>query len=71
MVEDVGLICVFGFGLEVVFTGDFGGLEVDDVGGVLILGGACILPFNLLNEGLRDLALAAILDDALVGGGVV
>ena len=71
MVEDVGFICDFGLGLEVIFTGDLGGLEADDLDGVVILGGACILPFSLLNEGLRDLALAAILDDALVGGGVV
>ena len=54
--EDVGFICDFGLGLEVNFTGDFGGLDADDdLGGVAI-------------EGLRDLALAAILDDALVGG---
>ncbi len=54
--EDVGFICDFGLGLEVNFTVDFGGLDADDdLGGVAI-------------EGLRDLALAAILDDALVGG---
>ena len=53
--EDVGFICDFGLGLEVNFTGDFGGLDADDLGGVAI-------------EGLRDLALAAILDDSLVGG---
>jgi hypothetical protein len=58
VVEDVGFICDFGLGLEVIFTGDFGGLEADDLDGVVI-------------EGLRDLALAAILDDSLVGGGVV
>lgn len=52
--EDVGFICDFGLGLEVIFTGDFGGLDADDLGGVVIEG--------------RDLALAAILDDSLVGG---
>lgn len=66
--EGVGFICDFGLGLEVIFTGDFGGLDADDLDGILLPGGACAMPFSLLNEGLRERALAAILDDALVGG---